>query len=140
MADNEEIVIVKDVIALAATAASIQMHVNTCSYPIRLKSAKFIAAVAVTANDTNYRTFTLKKGAGGTAVVTPQTTQTSPTGTGDLAAGGVVTLALLTSGGGSTDLRRLAPGDIHEVSAVHTASGVAIGGSWVLTYEPVRGV
>lgn len=137
MADNEEIVIVKDVIALAATAASIQMHVNTCSYPIRLKSAKFIHAVAVTANDTNFRTFTVKKGAGGTAVVTPVTTEVAG---GNLAAGDVTTLALLTTGGGSTDLRKLAPGEIHEVSAAHTASGVAIGGSWILTYEPVRGV
>lgn len=139
MADNELIMVTKEIV-LAATAASVQVHKNTLAYPVRLVSAAFVNAIAVTAHDTNYRTATVKKGAGGTAAVTPKTTQTSPTGTGDLAVGDSISLALLTTGGGSTDLRCLAPGEVHEVSLAHAASGVAMAGAWHLVYEPVRGV
>jgi hypothetical protein len=129
--ENDKIIIHRQTGTLAATGAAIYHVVNPLPHAIDLESVGFVADLAVTANDSNYRTLTAAKGA--TALVTPQLTTTS--GTGNLTLGQVLPLPLVAAAAAS---RRLLPGESHVFSATHTASGVAIAGTFVAVYAPAR--
>lgn len=132
-ADSETLLLGAEFFTLGATAAAVGYLTNTLEVDVELEQLDFVSNAALTANDTNYRTLTASKG--GTAIVTPKTTQTAPTGTGDLAAAQVVNLVLLQA---QKKNRRLAPGESILVSATHTASGVAISGKFQGRFRRVR--
>jgi hypothetical protein len=129
--ENDKIIIHRQTGTLAATGAAIYNVPNPLPHAIELESLNFVADLAVTANDTNYRTLTAAKGA--TALVTPQLTTIG--GTGNIALAAIVNLPLVASAAAS---RRLEPGEIHTFSATHTASGVALAGTFVAVYAPAR--
>ena len=95
--------------ATAGTDADLY-GVNRSGGKAKVVGVDFVADGAVTANDTNYATFTAS--VGGTSVGAMSTTTT---GTGDIADGGAVKVAITKE-----------------------ASGVAVAGTVVVTLERVR--
>jgi hypothetical protein len=115
--------------ALAAgTTASVYLTNNTAFY-VELQRAAINPSDAVTANDTNYKTFTLKKAS--TDVVTPVPTTVAG---GSMVAGTAVDLVI--SGTGKN--LELAPGESFIFTATHTASGVAFRGNCSAVCRRIR--
>ena len=116
-----------------ANTTDTQYITNPLPHKIRLISAYLMPADAVTANDTNYRTFTFVKGA--TSLITAEATTTSDTG--NLVAGTAFPLSVLAAAGSSLELSP-ACADNHAFVSTHAASGVAFSGHIVCTYMVVR--
>jgi hypothetical protein len=102
--------------------------VNRLGGKAKVSAVDFIADGLVTANDTNYATFTVT--VAGTSVATMSTTTT---GTGDIADGGVASATL--SGAGSN---LVAEGGAVKCAITKPGSGVAIAGTVCITLERVR--
>lgn len=127
-----EVFLVKTGVTGAAEAAAHYL-VNGFAEPVEVEAISFMPNQNLTANDTNYRTFTATNG--GTALFTGVTTQT--TGSGNLTAGTALDFTLLTTAAART-ARRVAAGGSLLLNAAVTASGVAIDGSWIIKARRVR--
>ena len=113
--------------ATAGTDADLY-GVNRSGGKAKVVGVDFVADGAVTADDTNYATFTAS--VGGTSVGAMSTTTT---GTGNIADGGV---ASVTLSGAASNL--IADGGAVKVAITKAASGVAVAGTVVVTLERVR--
>lgn len=114
----------------AATAGTVSdlFCVNRSGGKAKVVAVDFVADGAVTANDTNYATFTAT--VGGTSVGAMSTTTA---GTGTIADGGVASVAL---SGAASNL--VADGSAVKVAITKPGTGVAIAGTVVVTLERVR--
>lgn len=116
--------------ALAAgTTASVYLS-NPTAGRLRIKRARISPYDAVVADNTNYKTFTLKKSS--TDIVTPRATTVAG---GGMTAGTEVPLTLVGTG---NDIE-LAPGEAIIFTATHSGSGVAFRGVAQLVCERIRG-
>lgn len=100
-------------------ATDIAFIYNASENTIEIADVVLVPYIAVTANDTNYITVAVKKGVGGTAIVTAMTTQA----TGGAAHAAGVPQAMTISGTGST--LRIDPGECIEVSVAKAGTGPA---------------
>lgn len=116
------------VAAATAGTASDLFCVNRTGGKAKVVAVDFVADGAVTANDTNYATFTAS--VGGTSIGAVSTTTTD---SGDIADGGVASVAL--SGAGSN---LVADGGAVKVAITKPGTGVAIAGTVQVTLERVR--
>lgn len=110
-----------------------QVSFGPLPYAVKFRSAKFIPALAVTADDTDYATITVGSdngAAGGITTLQEITTETSGSGgTGDLVAGTAVAL------GSITNADTVAAGKYLTVLLAKAASGVVTAGSVVLDFD-----
>lgn len=135
-ADNETFVEHIPTGILGAAEAAPKYIRNRLDAAIEVEAIAFMPNIGVTANDTNYRT--MAASVGGTALFTSVTTQTSPTGSGNLTAGTAVDFTLLSTAA-ARSARRLAAGTgVLLLNLAPTASGVAIDGVWEVRFRRVR--
>lgn len=112
--------------ATAATAQGERMLFGRVPQSIKIESVYLIPGVAVTANDTNYAVFTVRKMTSGASPVTICTFQTTITaGTGNLSLQVPVAGTLSTVAGALN----LAAGDSLVVELTKQGTGVAISGA-----------
>lgn len=118
---------------LAASAACPRYRPNYRDADLLIEGISFTPHIAVTANDTNYRT--LSATVAGENLFTPVPTTVAG---GSLVAGTQVDFTLLTTPA-AISARRLAAGTGELlVNAAVTASGVALDGEWIVKLRRVR--
>jgi len=128
---NTAIDTVQQYIPLAAATAGTASDVFVvCGLPgkSKVRAVRYVSDGGVTADDTDYATFTAT--VDGTTIGAASTTTA---GTGDIADGGVAALSLTAAGS-----NLLAEGEAVKVAITKPGNGVAISGALAVTFERVR--
>lgn len=116
--------------AIAAGTDADLYLANPHSYPVQVERVYIVANAALTANDTNYTTLTLKNGS--TSLITARPTTVAGTG---FTAGEVESQAVLAAAGADLVIE---PGAAIVFEKTDSGSGVAFNGAVVVSCRPVR--